>query len=258
MNLLLLPHLYGLDAALVALLWQELAARQLGFPAPPPLRVILFASVWGIYLLDRLWDVRRLPREILPARRHEWARRYPLSLMTLGTLNLLVAGGVSAWFLSPALLLAGSGLILLCALYYLLHVMSSGVRAAPWRALLLGLIFALGSAGAPWLLSGPGKAGIPWVLLSWAVFAANALSCMVAEDGAREGRERVGRRFLGLRLLLLLLALGLAVWIGAESVLLSVVLLGAGQGVLGQMNADRFCALCDAALLLPACWLVLR
>ena len=55
----LLPHVLSLDAPVVAAVWQRFLGAAFGLSVPPAATTSLFAVVWCIYLLDRLWDARR-------------------------------------------------------------------------------------------------------------------------------------------------------------------------------------------------------
>lgn len=54
----LLPNLLSLDAPLVAVCWQALLAADTGLALRPAAQVALGLTVWLIYIVDRLLDVR--------------------------------------------------------------------------------------------------------------------------------------------------------------------------------------------------------
>jgi hypothetical protein len=51
------PNLLGLDAPVVALIWQDYLARHFAFTLPPAGRTVLALTVRAIHLLDHLVDV---------------------------------------------------------------------------------------------------------------------------------------------------------------------------------------------------------
>jgi hypothetical protein len=128
------PHLLGLDAPLVAIVWQLLISRQF---APQPLRhtLALFVSVWIIYLADRLLDTRRpaTPREPL---RHQFARTHFNLLAVLLGLNLVVLTQLTPLPIRPAL-----PIIAALAIYFaIVHI--TPIRWS--KELAVAIIFALG------------------------------------------------------------------------------------------------------------------
>src|SRR5258705_13020409 len=69
------PNLLSLDAPLVRVLWQASLAQRYAVPLRPAARVALFLTVWGIYIADRLLDVRHPAVTAEPAR-HRFYRRH--------------------------------------------------------------------------------------------------------------------------------------------------------------------------------------
>lgn len=81
----LLPHLLGLDAPLVALVWQAWWERAAGATLLPGHRAALGLAVWAIYLADRLADVRVPERADTATSRHRFSRRWrgPLGFLLM-------------------------------------------------------------------------------------------------------------------------------------------------------------------------------
>lgn len=182
MPLAMWPHIMGVDVALVAVLWQELAGRALGTSTHPAARAVLFCSVWGIYLLDRAWDAARSAPGAVPARRHQMARRWLPHYTLLGMGNLALAGAMAMWNLNTQLLLAGACIAVLCGGYYAGHARSKGNAACTWRALALSAIFSVAVMAAALVQSPPPKLAGGFFLTLGFVLAANALECMRAEE----------------------------------------------------------------------------
>src|SRR4051812_25331299 len=82
-------NLLSLDAPIVALVWQDLAARSFGHPLRPAARIVLGLTVWAVYLADRLLDVRA-PGAGQNTARHHFYRRHPTKLSVLLAVVLTV------------------------------------------------------------------------------------------------------------------------------------------------------------------------
>jgi hypothetical protein len=147
----LFPNLLSLDAPLVAVVWQSFLAYCYVLPIRDSGRVVLFLSVWCIYLADRLLDVR-LPARTLEPARHRFYRRYHKQalwlLASVALLNLLLI----IFWLRPAVF--HNGLIALAAIslyFVLVHT-----RRTPFRLpkeLVAALLFTLGTFLVPWTIA---------------------------------------------------------------------------------------------------------
>ena len=76
------PNLLSLDAPVIALVWQDFAARSFGNPLHLAARIVLGLTVWAIYLGDRLLDTRATGPTPKTAR-HNFSRRHPRALSLL-------------------------------------------------------------------------------------------------------------------------------------------------------------------------------
>ncbi len=88
------PHLFSLDAPLVALVWQRWWARAADTQLPPSREIVLGLGVWLIYLVDRLADTTGKDRHEHRTARHLFsgARRQLLRpLVMLIAVVLMVA-----------------------------------------------------------------------------------------------------------------------------------------------------------------------
>lgn len=149
------PNVLGLDAPLVALVWQETFARMGGTGLHPGQRLLLGGAIWQIYLLDRWLDARGGNTRHLAAR-HVFQQRHRRLVPAI------------SFVLTPALAMAAirvlsfpvwmAGLILGLATGF--HLMLSqgksgrGLAAFPFKEGSVGVIFALGCALIPWVESG--------------------------------------------------------------------------------------------------------
>ncbi|HEX3745893.1 MAG TPA: hypothetical protein VHW09_18255 [Bryobacteraceae bacterium] len=100
------PNLLSLDAPIVALVWQDLAAHSFGNPLRAAARVVLGLTVWAVYLADRLLDVRAAGLATDTAR-HRFSRRHYRALSVLLAAVLLVDIFVATVELRRAVLLHG-------------------------------------------------------------------------------------------------------------------------------------------------------
>jgi hypothetical protein len=137
-------HTMGLDAALAAAAWQRVVIASGGSSIEDRTEAstaALFFAVWGIYLLDRLWDGQRSTGELL-TKRHRFAARHPLLIGLFATVALLFSvffalRGLSLREWKSCLLIGG-----LCLCYYLARWLDSEWEKG--RAASIGIVFALG------------------------------------------------------------------------------------------------------------------
>lgn len=135
----LLPNLLSLDAPLVAMCWQAFLAADTGVTLRPAAQAALGLTVWLIYIVDRLLDVRD-PRAPQTAR-HRFYRDHR-TLATRAAIVILSADlAVIILFVRPVVvregLLAAAGVIVYLAL----------LHGPGWRIpkeLLAGLLFTVG------------------------------------------------------------------------------------------------------------------
>jgi hypothetical protein len=175
------PNLLSLDAPIVAVLWQGFLAYRFSIPLRPAGRLVLFLTVWAIYLADRLLDARKPPSVPEPAR-HRYYRRHS-NLMT--AVLAVVAGSdaaIAMLWLRPMIL--RDGLIPLAGvLLYLAVVHFAGKSIAMPKEIAAALLFTGGTFVAAW-------AALPCPQLAWAAvaFFVLCLANMIAIE-AWETRE---------------------------------------------------------------------
>ena len=163
------PHLLGLDAPVVALIWQDWWGRFAYASPQPGERLVLGLGVWLIYLADRLADVSRGRPEDAGTTRHAFvaARRRSLFVLGIAVAACLVA-------LAPRVLPRGEfwrGLGLLGAVgayFWLVHrgAPSRWTRALPKEAV-VGAMFALGTG---FFTVGQPSAGLGPLLVAGVLF----------------------------------------------------------------------------------------
>lgn len=156
-----IPNLLSLDAPLVAigwqlLLWKTLApnagdrnqpsVEQLQANLVPPNHAIffLFATVWLIYMADRLLDCRKLDFSKPVARRHALAARWSHAFWFAWSVVLVFTAGVAVQRLGQPLWLFGGGLLAFVVAYgYLVHGTKRISSKFP-KELVVGVIFGIG------------------------------------------------------------------------------------------------------------------
>ena len=108
------PNILGIDAALIAVCWQQhFAGTGMGLGAI----VVLALSVWLTYMADRLLDVRHRAPEDLLSFRHRFAQHQSHRLWQIWWGILIVAISSALCLLSVTQLRNGVGLLILCLLY---------------------------------------------------------------------------------------------------------------------------------------------
>lgn len=145
-------NILNLDAALVAVAWQEVAAYALGAPMSWTNRWLIFFSVWIVYCCDRLLDIRNI--KSLPSKaasRHRFHWKYQFSLRLLCQFLTLVAVGLAlACLNSLAWKLAGFVFGLAAIHFLVTHnpVLRDAIPVI--KEIRVGVIFAAGTLIQPW------------------------------------------------------------------------------------------------------------
>lgn len=236
------PNLVGLDAPLVALVWQELLARAGGVTLLASGRTTLFLAVWAVYLADRLLDTRRPQTSDEPAR-HRFARAHLAGLTALLAV-VTGAGLISAATLRPSV--RADGILLTCAvLLYLAAVHALRLRRMP-KELLVAVLFTAGTALAPWARSQP---SVPLVLATASLFVLcwlNLVGIEASESASADPSTVWGARHLPL----VAAAAGLLSWhLGIATIAAGLI---AWHSALPRLGRDSARVLADVPLLLPA------
>jgi hypothetical protein len=141
-------NLLSLDAPAVAILWQAFLARCLHADVRWPAFVALGASVWLIYVADRLLDAFKNDSVIAP--RHRFYRLHWWTTLQIFAAMLLVLGLVCS-YLNIYVLRNGVVMASFVAIYF------GAVHAAPRRLrhwwpkeLAVGILFTAGTCLATW------------------------------------------------------------------------------------------------------------
>ena len=144
----LLPNLLSLDAPLLAVLWMWLLAKSMRVVYMDSYSYWLLAgAIWCVYVVDRVWDVRRFHSRggdiDQMSTRHRFHWKYRKILLPL-VLAVVVYGIHSAFNVaSAALLTAGVSGIGLCVIYILVRAFDTGDIAYA-KNFIAGITFAFG------------------------------------------------------------------------------------------------------------------
>jgi hypothetical protein len=175
-------NLLSLDAPVVALVWQDLAARSFGTPLRPAARVVLGLTVWAVYLADRLLDVRAtvpLPNTA----RHHFYRRHPRVMSALLAAVLVADACVAILKLRRAVFLDGVGVAVCVAAYLSIFPL----RPSCWeKQVFAAMLFSIGVLLVSFTWLGPWR-----LLLPAALFGVLCLCNLVLIEyweGGRKGR----------------------------------------------------------------------
>lgn len=135
-------NLLGLDAPIVAVVWQDFLARCYPSVLPPAGRLVLFLSVWAIYIADRMVDVRN-PAHENESTRHRFYRHHgTFAAALLGVVTLADFLAVALW-LRPAVWKNGLIVAALVVLYMAIFP-SRRTRYMRWKQPSAAALFTMG------------------------------------------------------------------------------------------------------------------
>lgn len=248
----LLPNVLSLDAPLVAVVWQDFIARAYHVELRPAARIVLFLTVWGIYILDRLLDARRKPSVGDPPR-HRFARRHVRLLATLFVLVIAADTVVTFLRLRPTVL--HNGVLVMAAVGLYLLAVHIGPRNRLLKAVAVAALFTAGTFLVAWTNS-----PAPLQTLTAPAFAMFllALANLAGVDTEEADDEEYSAPVSGHTLALWLLGcvvLAMVVWkrgpVFFAPVALSAALLMLLHATRRRLSAEQHHVLLDAALLTP-------
>jgi len=120
-KLLLWLNILGLDAPLVALVWQDFLAWNFGSHLTAVERVILGLSFWLGYTADRWLDGWKFPPGATVASRHQFAQRHRVSLVAVWLLVMIGSVALACYSLPLNLIERGLTLVLFVGVYFFLY-----------------------------------------------------------------------------------------------------------------------------------------
>lgn len=142
------PNLLSLDAPLIAVAWAWMFSQAWGVVSLPwELWVTLGVSVWIVYALDRLLDVRRSRAGTTLDKRHYFHERY----RTFYVVGIVAGAGWGIysilWALSQNVLFYGAFVLFLTLAYFVVAATrSGGEHTGITKNVVAGLTFAFGTA----------------------------------------------------------------------------------------------------------------
>ncbi|MGC6424753.1 MAG: hypothetical protein ACON4O_07185 [Lentimonas sp.] len=139
------PNVLGIDAAVIAVVWQILVAIEQGVSLSYSAHWVLGLSVWLTYMADRLYDVSKHDPQQLLSLRHSLAKRHRKTLWSFWFAVLSINAAIAFLGLDSQQLLNGFALLSACLTYTLLNQLLSK-RFFP-KEMLVALIFAGGVIG---------------------------------------------------------------------------------------------------------------
>ena len=281
-----IPNLLSLDAPLVAISWQwllwtafhnsftslqpsqEALANSHFAPLDAPTTIALFASVWLIYMADRLLDCRRLNFDLAVSPRHRFAHRWSAVLWPLWSLIFIAVGCNLLLHLRLPTILAGGVLALVVLTYnWTIHGSRTVRRRVP-KEIIVGCVFACGTS-LPTSINQLGPRLVVSTCLLAALFSLNCMCVAMAQrpSDATQGCTSTVLLFPGLAhclplfatslallstslFLLAIVPQQLAVCIGLSAMALAILAIQIRRDT-GWMNAMRSSQLADFALLTP-------
>lgn len=235
------PNLLSLDAPIVALVWQDLAAHTFGNPLHTSGRIVLGLTVWAVYLADRLLDIRAT-HSAPDTARHNFYRRHPRELGALLAVVLVLDIFVTLVELRRAVLIYGLAVLACVAAY--LSTFPLRPTSGWEKQISAAILFSTGVllVSSTWL--GPLHLLLPGIL-----FAGLCLSNLVLVELWERHREYRLIWLAPAAIAALAVIRSNGGWDNA--VALSGVLL-AGIAISGRrVTVDAKCVLADAALLTP-------
>ena len=211
-------NILGLDAPLVALVWQDFFARNLRVELHWVQRAVLVLSIWLAYAADRWLDGWKIPRGAAITARHRFAQNYrvPLawvwSIVLCGTVTLALAT-IPARLFQDGLLLVGFVAIYFC----LVQWPRTAWALRGFKEIAVALLFAAGTMIFVLPQTRCADAGVWWAMAGW--FLLCFLNCYaiasweLAADRAAKQESLVtrwpilARRFRGAAFLVTIFAL---------------------------------------------------
>jgi hypothetical protein len=174
-------NLLSLDAPLVALLWQDLAARSFGTPLSLASRIVLGLTVWAVYLADRLLDIRSAG-PLPDTARHGFSRRHRRELSALLAALLMLDTYIAIADLRRSVFFYGMAVAACVAAY----LSTFPLRASGWeKQVLAAVLFSTGVL----LVSATGLS-LLHLLLPAALFAGLCLCNLVLIELWERDRDR--------------------------------------------------------------------
>lgn len=253
------PNVLGLDAAIIAVIWQETFARAFMVSLPWPPRLALFFATLTVYTGDRWLDTRDT---ILPANaphRHRFAAAHPRIIVGISLFSALSAG-ICVLFLPVDWIIAGFALLFTIGLYFAWTHLGVGFKKPPLiKEVLVSTLFTLGVI-LPMAVRGATQFPAFWRAAG--LLAALCLVNCLQVDAFSNSKRRPKLAFFCLASAVLCLIASSAV-INRLTLtgLVPATAISAGllalTGIVARFAGDRFASIyCDLTLLTPLFFLL--
>lgn len=250
------PNVLALDAALVAVGWQQWLSGGTGL-APG---LVLGLSVWLTYTGDRWLDMRKLPWERIMTARHRFAKRWQKELLIIWLAVLVMTVAIAIAGLSRQQFGYGLALLLVCIAYTWLIQRRRRIPKETLVALIMtaGVVLFLGEKTANWGTMG---ALLGFFLLCFANCVLIAWrECDIDRVMVRDSLALRDRQAKAVADTCLLWVIGIGVVLlvfgyrsAAMLCVCALALYAIGKDG-GRIGPERFRVLADGILLLP--WLI--
>lgn len=224
----------SLEVPVGAVVMSNVVASIADAKVPVAVYISLFLAVWFIYILDRLFDARKISAKASNPRHYFYQEHFP-SLLTV----LIMVGGaglLSLYYLPAEVLLYGV-LVMGSCLLYLLWVFLSA-RSLP-KEVIVAVLYTAGISLAPWALAGRGFEPVDLlvagVVLLIAFINLVLFSRQEQHYDIADGQESFIARWRAASVHLLLRSAFMVAVIGIVSIFLLSDGLGALQGLLALM-----------------------
>jgi hypothetical protein len=196
-KLLLWFNILGLDAPLVALVWQDFFAWSFGVPLTVAERVVLGLSFWLGYAADRWLDGWKIPPDAPASDRHQFARQHRGPLVAVW--SLVLAGSVTlSCFALPRYLIARGLILVACVgVYFFLYQWPGTTR---WLRGLKELAVAILFSAGTLLFIRPNRfdSGFWWPAAAWCLLCfldCYAIACWEMELDRAANQESIVTRW---------------------------------------------------------------
>jgi hypothetical protein len=150
------PNVLSLDAPIVTLVWQWWFAANFKIHLASYDYIILFATVWLLYALDRWLDAWKLDLTKPHSSRHAFYFYYRWQVAIVWLIIFMTTTIISLTSLSQKTLLAGFALLALCAIYFILVHVQKGWRIISKEAR-VGVAVSLGVTLCLWTQINAGR-----------------------------------------------------------------------------------------------------
>jgi hypothetical protein len=196
-GLLLWLNILGLDAPLVALVWQGFLAWNFGAQITFAERVVLGLSYWLGYTADRWLDGWKFPPGATVSPRHQFAQRHRISLVAVWLLVLTSSVTFSFCFLPAYLIERGLMLVAFVGVYFFLYQWPMTTR---WlrglKEIAVAILFSAGTI--LFILPRRFDFGFWWPMASWCLLCfldCYAIACWELELDRAAKQESIVTRW---------------------------------------------------------------